>query len=589
MLFLGIVKTRICLFLLIAFSFLLRWVQASLNYSALFGDELALSEASLKMMQQNLSNIFFGYGDVCKVPYFIIDCIYYLYGVWKGIFNDVGSVFPKEAFVYVNRLWNVFFGALAIWPAYLIGKKLLSREWGWVMALLVFANPLQFKYSLYTNPDSTAFFFQLVSILFALDIGSQDKRINRWGYIGAGLFLALATGAKVNFALGLLFPLLMHLFNPRQNLFKKIFDPNLALFFLTFGLGYLAVSPTVWVNVPTYLNFWITWFFSPDSHLGSYQVYGWHKFLELFQEIQRRILGHWFLLFMFFVGPLWLLQDWKKRNILIVGLILTAFFSTLIHADTGFNMDAHALFPMLPYILIFTAAGIQLFSFLLTWVWPRLKSNGLTLIITCILIFSPLNKTIINWKIDYTNSKQSFIDYFFKGYTAIQVLPIVGFSEREKESFGSSEDYLWKTFDSAKVNNKIFSLKGPKAEIQKVCKRESFQKLTFWVYPEKVSSQPQNEFTITLSAVQHSLGYKRKMHENRYHLFLGGHRNWKEVDIEIKEKLVPEVWTQITLPLQMNFKQDGIPWEEIDYLLLKINLVSPSKTLAFKIKNIEFI
>ncbi len=519
------------LFFLMLVSFLLRLFQANLNYTPVFGDEWVLSSASLNMMMTGaLSNTFFGYGDVCKIPYLFIDMITFLVGVWRGIYTHVSEVVPFEHFVFANRMWNVTLGALSVGVGYRLGEKLYSASVGWVIALLIFANPLQFKYSLYTNPDATAFFFMLLSMVFALDIASEDRAKATKGYLFSAVCVALSVGAKVNHLFAILFPLVIHFYVKKGNGLEKIFNLNLLYFFGCLATTFFLVSPTALLSFPVYFDFWLRFFFAPEGHLGERQVYAASQFFLLFKEIYR-ILGGWVLFGFSCLGFLGLFQKKEHQVSAFLGLLLVLFFSTVIKAKTSYSVDAHALFPMLPFILIFTAVGINLAARACALFIPSLNIKSAAILFASLLILFPLSKSILNWKKDYTyfgaNNKESFWRYLFTGKVPINPAPLNELSDAEKKALAQNE------------KKGPVTLKGVEDHWLLAQKISPLKNLNLEYRVASSSSLLPSLVCVTLSSIEEIEGRFFIRDRRRYLLFEAGEWNWRQkggkVAIEKKE------------------------------------------------------
>lgn len=563
-------KIRFGLLLLILISLWLRFIQANFNYTPLFGDEWVLSGASLNMMVTGtLKNLFFGYGDVCKIPYLILDVFTFLIGVWRGVYTHVSDVAPYETFVFANRLWNVTLGALSIGVAYRLGEKLVSSRLGWILALLVFANPLQFKYSLYTNPDQTAFFFMLLSMVFALDIASVEKKTAWKGYLFSAVCVALSIGAKVNHLFAILFPLMMHFYVRPGNLLEKIFNLKLITFFSITGVSYLLVSPTVLLSFPIYFDFWLRFFFAPEGHIGERQVYSTSQFILLFEEIIK-ILG---LAVLFGFSCLGLLFLWRKRehqSIAIIGLLLLLFFSTVINAKTSYRMDAHALFPMLPFILIFTGFGIEKVS---PFLFSRFSYKRIgPIVITALLILFPLCKYIVNWEVDYTyfggGNKQSFWQYLFTGKVPVNQTPLNELSATQKR-------FLDQTNPSLPV-----ALKGVQETWGGLYSVEKVDTLNLEYRLSSSSEILPSLITVTLTGFEKNRDKIFLRQNQKYLLSDQGEWNWRQKGRVVPVKKDQNGLYSVSIPI--------LKTESFEKVLLQVQLHSPYKTTQVELNRVEF-
>jgi len=581
-------KTRYFIAFITFASFVLRFIQAQVGYMPIMLDEWVLERASLQMMATGgLNDLFLGYGDVLKIPYLLLDIFYYLYGLWKGFFNQVSTLMPYEGFVSVNRWVNVFTGAFAIPVAYAIGKKLFNRQIGIVMALILFINPLQFSYSLYGKPDNTAFFFQLLSVLFALDIGSENDKNNRKGYILSGLFLALSIGAKVNFFLSALFPLLMHLFSPRDNLIKKVFSWDLALFFIVLICSYLLVTPTLWLSFPFYWSFWLAYFFEnsgPDLSFLFFQ-----EKLVILKDYLTRILGSNLILYVGCLGLIGMLAERRKRVLALSGIIILLYLTTFINAKNVYYFaDPHALFPILPFAIIFIGSGVHLLCLSLQFLTNQNWYSVSVVVLTLYLIFTPLTNHIVNAELSYVylggNNKDSFFNYLKTGKSASKPQILIFLPVKERE-------VLSKAIEPNQSELSSFMLKGLKenkmiAFLNKGIKNPS---LNFQVRIHSRSNLIRSSIIVKVKPVQDLLGIYMPLHENSYTLFSRGTHNWREVDIPLEQDIPLNRMTTVSLPIKSHLDEDGVDWNKVSYLLITFELQSPFETVDCEFKDIKLL
>lgn len=581
-------KTRYFIAFITFASFVLRFIQSQPGYMPIMGDEWILERASLQMMATGgLNDLFLGYGDVLKIPYLLLDIFYYLFGLWKGFFNQVSTVMPFEGFVSVNRWENVFTGALALPVAYAIGKKLFNRQIGIVMALILFANPLQFSYSLYGKPDNTAFFFQLLSVLFALDIGSENDKNNRKGYILSGLFLALSIGSKVNFFLCALFPLVMHLFSPRDNLIKKVFSWDLAIFFIVLIGSYLLVTPTLWLSFPFYWSFWFGYFFQnlgPDLnfHLS-------HEILLELKDYLIRILGSSLIYYVGCIGLIGMLAERRKRVLALSGLILLLYLTFCIGSkNVLYYADPHHLFPLLPFAIIFAGSGVHLLCLSLDYLTNQNWRSVSVIVLTLCLIFTPLTNHIVNaeWSSVYLggNSKNSFLDYLKTGKIVSEPQILIHLPVKEKE-------VLSKAIESSQSGLSSFKLKGLKENKMIAFLNKGFKNpsLNFQVKIHSRSNLIRSSIIVKVKPVQDLNGIYIPLHENSYTLLSRGIHNWREVDIPLENDIPLNRMTTVSLSIKSHLDEDGVDWNKVTYLLITFELLSPFETVDCEFKDIKLL
>lgn len=581
-------KTRAFIAFITLASFILRLIQSRAGYNPIIDDEWVLQRASLQMMATGgLNDLFLGYGDVLKIPYLFLDIVYYLVGVWKGAFNQVSTLLPYEGFASFNRWINVLTGTLAIPVVYAIGNKLYNRIIGIVLALFLFVNPLQFSYSLYGKPDNTAFFFLLLSLFFALDIGSEDKKTNRNGYLLSGLFLAFSIGTKVNFFLGALFPLLMHLFSPRENLIKKFFSPNLLLFFAALAGCYLLITPTMWLSFPFYWSFWLAFFFENSGPEISF-VFSQEKMVKL-QDFLIRVMGSPLIFYAACLGLAGMAAGRRKRVLALSGIVILIYLSSFISAKNVYYFDdPHPLFPLLPFLLVFAGSGVNLLC-----AWLKLIKNntwyGVSAVsLTVFLIFSPLTHYIVNAEPSFIylggNNKASFTRYMKTGKTDAQPNPLNLLPVKTREVITAA-------MESGGPEKTGFVLAGKRDKkiIAFPFKSGLKSQLNFQVQIGSRSDLLRSSVLVKVMPVKIVNGRYFPLHENAYTLFSSGIKNWRETDISLENEIRLNQFDPISVDILNHLEKDGIESEAIACYLVTFELDSPFETVDCEFKEITLL
>ena len=90
-----------------------------------------------------------------------------------------------------SRLPNILFGGLAVFLIYLIVREFGDRKWALLSALLFALSPFSILFNI--EPDITAIFFMLLSILFFIKALHKDQKYFLYSFF----FLGVATLAKL--------------------------------------------------------------------------------------------------------------------------------------------------------------------------------------------------------------------------------------------------------------------------------------------------------------------------------------------------------------------------------------------------------
>src|SRR3989344_7999762 len=90
-----------------------------------------------------------------------------------------------------SRLPNILFGGLAVFLIYLIVREFGDRKWALLSALLFAISPFSILFNI--EPDMTAIFFMLLSILFFIKALHKDQKYLPYSFF----FLGVATLAKL--------------------------------------------------------------------------------------------------------------------------------------------------------------------------------------------------------------------------------------------------------------------------------------------------------------------------------------------------------------------------------------------------------
>jgi hypothetical protein len=136
------------------------------------------------------------------------------------------------AYVFA-RLWSVFFSMLTIPLAYVIGKRLHSRQAGLVALGLLSGLFLPAREAHFAVNDGTVAFFTLLAIYFSIRLFRQGQLST---YLAAGASVGLATAAKLTGGIVVLPLLLAHSLLRKKKFLYVILSLGMAL------AAFLAVS-----------------------------------------------------------------------------------------------------------------------------------------------------------------------------------------------------------------------------------------------------------------------------------------------------------------------------------------------------------
>ena len=109
---------------------------------------------------------------------------------WTALTAD-GKVSPGA--LLLCRLWPIFYGTLAIWLTFLIGRRVFSDPTGLIGALLLAFSPQAIHSSGYFKPDSQLLSMTLLALLLALRAVERPTLVR---YVLAGLGVTLAASSK---------------------------------------------------------------------------------------------------------------------------------------------------------------------------------------------------------------------------------------------------------------------------------------------------------------------------------------------------------------------------------------------------------
>lgn len=165
---------------------------------------------------------------------------------WHLGISDPTNEASAISIFWVTRLLNSLLSALAVVLVYLMGRRHFGEPAGLFAALLLATSPVDITTSNYAMSDSTAAFFALLAVFFALRV-AESPRIPY--YILGALAAAFAFSAKYHGGMALLPLALAHLFafpSPKSWLGVRFWTRSLLLP-LIFTAGVFLSTPALMI------------------------------------------------------------------------------------------------------------------------------------------------------------------------------------------------------------------------------------------------------------------------------------------------------------------------------------------------------
>lgn len=308
----------------------------------------------------------------------------YVGGALSGMFRaplDLFYLYVKDPtlFFLLARITVALSGTLTVFMTWKIGREFFGKMTGNLAALFLAVNFLHVKESHYAKDDVLAGLMVAISFYFTGKIVTQGKAKN---FVGAGLFLGFAVGAKypaVLFSVVLLVALIL---SPSQ---KKI--QHFALTCLWASLAFFVVNPYMF----------LAW---SSSFKGLYSDFVTHALIEN-QYSQTQVLWKRFLVehipqgtgILIYVcglgGFLYGLIKGKEQKMLYLMPVLPAVFILTVDRWVNYSNARYAIMTLPMFAL---AAAI--FVSKLNSVLPQARRWFVICITVAALIYQPLKRSI---------------------------------------------------------------------------------------------------------------------------------------------------------------------------------------------------
>lgn len=351
-------------------------------------DGIHFVENALRMGTSGFKYFGFGHGAFFSIVLFIIYSFLYLIELLFGIISSKQDFLfqyvtnPGFLFLYA-RLAVIFFGMLALFLTYLIGRNLFNEaKIGLISCALVAFNFTSIQMSSIIKEDNLALFLLLLSFYSAIKIFLGKKNIKLW-YVLSGFSLGLATATKYSFVGGLSFILTADWFLRRRSqeyqkrgIFYSIihcFNVNIISSFLAMVIAFLGGNFFMLLDWSSFLKALSThkaFYFRPQLLTNIGQI------LFFYRHSLGGPLFIMIVISIFFL--IW--KDIKKTVLLLIfPILLLAIFSLN-------KIPSYFILPTIPFFAISL-------SYLLLHIFKAIKIRQLffriCLICLCIVILWP--------------------------------------------------------------------------------------------------------------------------------------------------------------------------------------------------------
>ncbi len=157
-----------------------------------------------------------------------------------------------DTLYWFARGLSVFLATLLIWIVFLIGRETASRDVGLVAAWFLALSPVDVASAHYETGDTTASFFAILTVLFAMRILNRGRL---WDYVWAALAGMCAFGSKYHAGMALVAVGLAHLLRYRRwrDLFSFESIRAVVVLAVAGGIGFLIANPATFfqpIRVP---------------------------------------------------------------------------------------------------------------------------------------------------------------------------------------------------------------------------------------------------------------------------------------------------------------------------------------------------
>lgn len=284
-----------------------------------------------------------------------------------GYPNFVETATLPLVFLFGNH-WKVIqfsgtvFFLLAIWSVFSYVKEISQNgKTAFFSAFFYsfFISVVQYsRFQMLDIPVTTMIFLTL----YFWERLKKTKKIGYW--YASVLTMAFAQTSKWHAGIFLLIPLIFLLID----LFKNHFFQGKKLFHLFFGflINLILIFPWYFYNFADFIRLGtINYLGEPDDPKKIFSLVTILYYPKLIAIFQTHFIGFIFLILSLFIIP------FKKKKYLLISII-TVVFGYLFFSFFVPNKNIRVIFPLMPYIALFMAEGIEQLRY---W-WGRLLSWG---------------------------------------------------------------------------------------------------------------------------------------------------------------------------------------------------------------------
>jgi 4-amino-4-deoxy-L-arabinose transferase-like glycosyltransferase len=316
--------------------------------------------------------------------------LYASIGLMLGHFPDLSAIEvitrtePSE-FYFVGRLLILFFGMLAVYLTYLMGKRGQNRTVGLISASIMAIAPLSVELSRLIRTDMQMTALILITVIYCFKIIEKPKISN---YIIAGLFLGLSVATKYPAIFGCL-PIIAAHFISQSNQGIPL-TKNFAhlLTAATFSLiGAFLAAPYLFIDIQTALNDILGE--ARSTHLSSTSYGFTNSIFRYFYDVilsNVSLAGGFFALISVFVIV-------KKPRDNYFGIVVLSFFIPFLFFISSLNLwwERWAM-PLIPFACYLAAHGVYI-SYKI-FEHTRLKFFVATSLVIALIL--PLRETLLD-------------------------------------------------------------------------------------------------------------------------------------------------------------------------------------------------
>lgn len=310
-------KEKLFLILILIVGSFLRFYKLS-KLAVFIGDQGRDYLAAKEILTGRKSALF---GPQTSIPWIYLGPFFYYFlafFLWLGKFNPIWPVYG-----------TAFFGVLAIYLIYILGKKLFSEKVGLLSALFYAISPFAVLQSRISLHPSILPIFVIIFLVFLVDLTRSAKLFHSRGVMRGGIMLgAFLIAVQLHLSAILLLPIAAICLEREKFGSIRIFK-----LFILVSLGFLIFK--LYRNSPlTPISYW------------------WKMFAEIFSY--GGIFGSFIALFLTMTGLVFLISQKKRGERILLfslGVILIGLTIKNSQAEHYFNL-------FLPVVILVFAYGL---------------------------------------------------------------------------------------------------------------------------------------------------------------------------------------------------------------------------------------